>query len=168
MRLELRRLELAKPEQTFNQMRDAARELLRDIEKLPKQKRSVVNHVTAADGEGVEQRAFMGIPEYSEFGVNNTRADAQKSGGAPMGEIVTRLEQLGKQQGQIAELLQTLLERSTNDDCRGDFRGRDKSRIRCYFCNRFGHVKAECRKRLAKEKTNQASAVEQTSPGELN
>ena len=43
VRLELRRLELAKPEQTFNQMRDAARELLRDIEKLPKQRCSVVN-----------------------------------------------------------------------------------------------------------------------------
>ena len=74
-------------------MRVAARELLRDIQKLPKQKRSVVNHVTATDSEGVEQRTFIGVPECSEVGVNNIRVDVREFGGAPMGEVVTRLEQ---------------------------------------------------------------------------
>lgn len=52
VRLELRRLELANPSQTFGEMRDAARELFRDLEGSSRSKRSPQVHRVVTENFG--------------------------------------------------------------------------------------------------------------------
>ena len=66
MRLELRRLELAKPDQTFNEMREIARERFRDTEKTAKLRRRAMQ----AD-EVLNLQMCQGILDPSEVNINS-------------------------------------------------------------------------------------------------
>lgn len=164
VRLELRRLELEKPEQTFNEMRDAARELFRDIEKVSKPKRSAANTVTAvARDEGFDPTEYTETSDLVDTSINSARANVDGQG-LPEG-IVLQLEQLSKQQGQIADLLQRLIARES-PVAKSEARAQGRSQLRCFYCKRLGHVRADCWKRSADQQASGAPKANnsQTNP----
>ena len=110
--------------------------------------------------EVLDPMIYKQSPDPSEASVNsawtNMHGEVKPEG------VLAQLQQLSKQQGQIAELLQRMLERDSavaNQKREPGTRGRTP--VRCFYCKRLGHIKADCRKRLAEE---QASKVDNVPP----
>ena len=147
---------MAKPDQTFNEMREIARELFRDLEKTSKLRRNVANPVMAVEADDVlNSEMCQEILDPSEVSINSARAMTRREV-QPEG-VLEQLQQLRKQHRQIAELLQYMLEWDTTiANQKFDGGGRGRSQVRCFYCKRQGHVKADCRKRLAHEQPRRA------------
>ncbi|XP_038057836.1 uncharacterized protein LOC119729292 [Patiria miniata] len=153
MRLELRRLELATPGQSFSALRDAALDLFRDIDR-PKVKRSQVRQVGVAPFDDPDEENQGGlncandVVEVSVEGV----AVRTPSGGQfqkvmqqqteMMKCIRDQQEQILKQQEQLTTLMEHVIKGS---DPKPFNVGQGGRRVVCFRCKRPGHIKANCR-----------------------
>lgn len=152
-RLELRRLELAKPGQNFGELRDAALDLFRDIDR-PKIKRTQVRQVGTVSA-GDQGDCDYGVPcddDKANVVVEGVATRMPNKGDQfqvlvqQQGEMLKCLkdqqEQITKQQAQLTTLLEHMLK---GPGAKQEGISQGGRRIVCFRCKRPGHVKANCR-----------------------
>ena len=156
MRLELRRLELAKPGQSFGALQDAALDLFRDIDR-PKIKRGHVHQVgtaSARDSGDSDQRDPCEDEQVNNVVVDGVAARTPRGDQFQLlvqqqGEMLKCLKdqqaQLMRQQTQLTTLLEHMLKGSGGKQ---EGIGQGGRRVICFRCKRPGHVKANCRVRI--------------------
>ncbi len=154
MRLELRRLELAKPGQSFSEMRDAALDLYRDIDK-PKVKRSQVRSVGVMPVDDIEKGehgvSYCENDERSAVMVDGVTAHVPNGGQfqqllQQQSEMLKCLkdqqEQMAKQHQQLTTLMEHVLK---GPGAKQKDAGQGARRVICYGCKHPGHIRANCR-----------------------
>ena len=149
-RLELRRLELAKPGQSFSEMRDSALELFRDIEKTPKMRKSQAREVRVHDDEvSDENDPFIGVDHSESAGVLSAAAQSESKWQRVLQQQEEMLKCIQSQQEQLTKMMEHVLKLESPQQ-QGN-QAAFKSRVICYFCKRPGHVKAKCRSWLTSQ-----------------
>ena len=166
VRLELRRLELAEPDQDFTEMRDSARELFRDLEEYPRGSRrgaSVHLHHLGTENDLNSDEPVADANVSINQVVNKSQGDTQLQTVLQQQQEIlkcmqTQQETLCKQQEQITTLMQAVVKQSGTVTSQGMYEGsgrrQDRPPIRCFYCKRPGHMKHECKLRMAHEKAN--------------
>ncbi|XP_033646368.1 uncharacterized protein LOC117305600 [Asterias rubens] len=166
VRLELRRLELAEPDQDFTEMRDSARELFRDLEEYPRGSRrgaSVHLHHLGTENDLNSDEPVADANVSINQVVNKSQGDTQLQTVLQQQQEILKCmqaqqETLCKQQEQITTLMQAVVKQSGTVTSQGMYEGsgrrQDRPPIRCFYCKRPGHMKHECKLRMAHEKAN--------------
>ena len=172
VRLELRRLELSKSQQTFPELRDAALEIFRDLERAPKAKRAQTRQVVAdCDEETRDQGSdvFVNSAMGSKDPKHSTELQQMLQ---QQHQIIKCLQeqqaQLQKQQDQVLDLMKHLL-RSQEPKVvdKGEVvKPFGRKQLVCFSCKKPGHFKSSCpnRDRSASTSNSGTPSPKATNP----
>ena len=155
VRFELRRMQLASPDQEFNQFRDTVLELFRDFDSASKTRHGQVRHVEAGCehvGQNVEpdqDTNCVGISSKAEANVANVDAQLPQSQLELVKCVKDMQGQIQKQQEQIALLMQCMLSAQAPGQPASKVSGPEgnstsRPPIICFRCKRPGHYRSQC------------------------
>lgn len=137
VRLELRRIELAKPGQSFSEMRDCALELYRDIERVPRQRRTQVRQVRVED-DGEDNESAGPCDPREPAGAFVTKAIVEPKWQQILEQQQEMLKCIQGQQDQLSKLVEHVLKLESPKPWS------NRPQVICYHCKGVGHIRAKC------------------------